>query len=271
MNYYLMKHKNIRLGARLLTGFLSLSLFSACEKVIDLKLNNVSPVIVIDGGVNDLNENQIVRISRTYNFTETNKFNGISGARVVLTANDGTLLNYTAISPGIYSSPKFKGKPGTTYKLTVNVEDKTYTASSTMPNKVILNLLTFKDFTLVGKTRKYVAVIYNDPPGVPNLYHSIIRYKGKVKFDVATDDRFNDGNKVNDVLFYDLKDMTPGDTIAVEFQCVDEAVHRYFFSLGQNLGETQPVSPANPPSNFDNNALGVFSAYTSSSRKALVR
>ncbi|MGY0034920.1 hypothetical protein [Pedobacter sp. NJ-S-72] len=68
-----------------------------------------------------------------------------------------------------------------------------------------------------------------------------------------------------------MKDMVPGDTIAVEFQCVDVAVHRYFFSLEQNLGETQPVSPANPPSNFDNNALGVFSAYTSSSRKALVK
>ena len=271
MKYYSMNNGNVKLGAGLLTVFLILGLFSACEKVIDLKLDNVTPVIVIDGGVNDLNENQLVRISRTYSFTEANKFNGISGAKVVLTGSDGTLINYTATSPGVYSSPKFKGIPGTTYKLTVNVENKTYTASSTMPKKVILNLLTFKDFTLAGKNRKYVAVIYDDPPGVPNFYHSIIRFKGKVKFDVATDDRFNDGNKVNDVLFYDLKDMVPGDTIAVEFQCVDDAVHRYFFSLGQNLGESQPVSPANPPSNFDNNALGVFSAYTSSARKALVK
>jgi hypothetical protein len=267
----LIRNRNVKSGRRLLTGFLTLSLFSACEKVIDLKLDAVAPVIVIDGGVNDLNENQLVRISKTYNFTEANKFNGINDAKVVLTGSDGTLVNYTAISPGLYSSPKFKGKPGITYTLTVNAAGKTYTASSTMPKKVILNLLTFKDFTLAGKIRKYVAVIYDDPPGVPNFYHSIIRFKGKVKFDAAIDDRFNDGNKVNEVLFYDLKDMVPGDTVAVEFQCVDETVHRYFVSLGQNSGETQPVSPANPPSNFDNNALGVFSAYTSSSRKGLVR
>lgn len=266
-----MTNRKFKLCTGLLTGFLTLNLFTACEKVIDLKLDTAVPVIVIDGGVNDLNENQIVRISKTYSFTEANKFNGIGGARVVLTGSDGTIINYSEISSGLYSSPKFKGKPGTTYKLTVNVEGKTYTAYSTMPDKVILNLLTFKDFTLLGKNRKYIAVIYNDPPGVLNFYHSIIRFKGKVKFDAATDDRFNDGNKVNEVLFYDLKDMAPGDTIAVEFQCVDQAVHRYFFSLGQNSGETQPVSPANPPSNFDNNALGIFSAYTSSSRKALVK
>ncbi|KIO77562.1 hypothetical protein TH53_08970 [Pedobacter lusitanus] len=248
-----------------------MGMYSACEKAIDLKLDNVAPIIVIDGGVNDLNENQIVRISKTYNFTEANRFNSVSGAKVVLTAGDGTVLNYAESVPGVYKSPKFKGKPGTTYKLTVSSEGQTYTASSTMPKKVILNLLTFKNFTLLGKTREYVTVIYDDPPGVPNQYHSIIRFKGKVKFDVATDDRFNDGNKVNDILLYDLKDMVPGDTIAVEFQCVDKAVYRYFFSMGQNSAETQPVSPANPPSNFDNNALGVFSAYTSSSRKALVK
>ncbi|MBB6271602.1 hypothetical protein HDF26_002059 [Pedobacter cryoconitis] len=271
MMFYETKNGNVKLGAGFLTGFLSLSLFSACEKVIDLKLDNAAPAIVIEGGVNDLNENQMIRITKTYNFYDANRFNGVGGAKVVLTASDGTLVNYTESSPGIYMSPKFKGKPGTTYKLTVNSEGKTYTASSTMPQKVILNLLTFKSVNLVDKTRKYVTVIYDDPPGIPNQYHSIIRFKGKVKFDVATDDRFNDGNKVNDILFYDLKDMVPGDTIAVEFQCVDKTVYKYFFSMGQNTAEAQPVSPANPPSNFDNNALGVFSAYTSSSRKALVK
>ncbi|MGY0034919.1 DUF4249 family protein [Pedobacter sp. NJ-S-72] len=202
MKYYSTKHGNFKLGAGLLTGFLSLSLLSACEKVIDLKLDNVAPVIVIDGGVNDLNENQLVRISKTYSFTDANKFNGISGAKVVLTASNGTSVNYTAVSPGVYSSPKFKGIPGTTYKLTVDIEGKTYTASSTMPKKVILNLLTFKDITIAGKKKKYVAVIYDDPPGVPNFYNSIIRFKGIVKFDAATDDRFNDGMGIKLMMYF---------------------------------------------------------------------
>lgn len=269
---YSKNNRKIKPGTGFLIGILLLGIFSSCEKAIDLNLDNAKPIIVIDGGVNDLNEVQVVRISTTYSFTEANKFNGLAGAKVVLTGSDGTTVNYTEKTTGIYNSPKFKGKPGTTYKLTVNVQGQTYTAISTMPQKVILNLLTFKEFTVVDKTRKYVAVIYDDPPAIDNWYHSIVRFKGKVKFDVATDDRFNNGNKVNDVIFYDLsKDMVPGDTVAVEFQCVDRAVHRYFFSLGQNLSETQPVSPANPPSNFDNNALGVFSAYTTSSRKALFR
>lgn len=247
-------------------------LLSSCEKVIELKLDNAEPLVVIDGGLSDQNENQVIKVSKTYNFTETNRFNSVTGAKVVLTRPNGSTINYNEVAPGIYQSARFRGVPGNTYVLDVTVEGKTYTAASTMPVKVLLDSLTFKQFNFFGKINTYVAVNYQDPPAIANQYRYILKSKGKIEEDMVNEDRFNNGNQVADVIFYKLDDLISGDSIDVEFQCIDRNVYRYFYSLGQNKGNGgPPVSPANPPSNFNNGALGVFNAYTSSKRNAVIR
>ena len=247
-------------------------LLSGCEKVIDLKLDNVAPVIVIDGGISDENENQVVKISRTYNFTEPNKFNGVTGAKLVLTRPNGSLINYTEVSPGVYQTAKIRGIPGGTYKLDVTVEGKTYSANSTMPGRVMLDSLTFKQFDFFGTVNTYVAVNYQDPELTQNQYRYILKVKGKTAEDMVNEDRFNNGNKVSDAIFYELEELMPGDSLHVEFQCIDRNVYRYFYSLGQTGGGNgPPVAPANPVSNFNNGALGIFNAHTSSKRTAVIK
>lgn len=252
--------------------FFSVALLVGCEKVIELNLDDAAPAIVIEGGVSDQNENQLVRVSKTYSFTEPNKFNGLTGAKVVLTRANGSTINYTEISPGIYQSPKFRGVAGNKYILDVTIEGITYNASSTMPGKVVLDSLSFKQFDFFGASNTYIAVNYNDPAAVQNQYRYILKVKGRVEKDVVSEDRFNDGNKVSDAIFYDLGDLVSGDSLDVEFQCVDRNVYKYFYSLGQNSGDSgPPVSPANPVSNFNNGALGIFNAYTSSKRTAVIK
>lgn len=256
----------------ILIGFILLMVLQGCEKVIELKLDNAEPVVVIEGGVSDQNENQMVKISKTYSFTEPNRFNGLSGAKVVLTRPNGSTVNYTEIAPGLYQTIKFRGIPGGRYTLDVTAEGKTYHASSTMPAKVMLDSLSFRQFDFFGTKNTYIAVNYNDPRDVQNQYRYILKVKGKVEKDVVNEDRFNNGNKVSDVIFKDLGDLVSGDSLHVEFQCVDRNVYRYFYGLGQNSGEAgPPFSPANPVSNFNNGALGVFNAYTSSKRTAVIR
>lgn len=249
-----------------------LLLWSSCEKVIDLNLDNATPALVIEGSVNDLNEAQIVRVSRTYDFTEPNKFNGVSGAKVLLTRANGIVMNYTEVSPGVYQTSKFKGVPGSRYILDVTVDGKTYSATSIMPAKVLLDSISFKQFDFFGKTNSYAAVNYVDPAGIQNQYRFILCYKGKVEEDRAEEDRFNDGNNVSNVIFYKLNDLVNGDSLNIEFQCIDRNVFKYVYSLGQNSGEGgPPVAPANPPSNFSNGALGIFSAHTTDKRTAVIK
>lgn len=249
-----------------------LALFSSCEKVIDLELKDAEAAIVIDAGISDMAENQTVRISKTYSFTEANRFNGLAGAKVVLTTSNGNTFSYKEVSPGIYQSDRIRGRPDVTYTLDVTVEGKTYTAKSTMPQKVVLDSLTFKEFSFFGQSSTYVSANFNDPPGIQNQYRYILKVKGKIEEDVVSEDRFNDGNKVADVIFYEMDDLVSGDPVEVELQCIDRAVYKYFFSLTQSAGGGgPPVAPANPPSNFSNGALGVFNAYTTSKKSVVLQ
>lgn len=246
-------------------------LFTGCEKIITLELDNAGPAVVIDAGLSDQGEIQIVKVSKTYSFTEPNKFNGLAGATVVLTSNTGNIVNYTEVAPGIYHSPRIRGRSGTTYTLSVTLDGKAYTATSTMPEKVILDSLTFKDYSFFGEKSRFVAAHYVDPAGAQNQYRYILRVKGKLEEDIVSEDRFDNGNEVANTIFYDLNDLKPDDQIEVEFQCIDRNVYRYFYSLSQNLGGGgPPIAPSNPPSNFSNGALGVFSAYTSSRKTAAI-
>ncbi|HMI03220.1 MAG TPA: DUF4249 domain-containing protein [Pedobacter sp.] len=263
-----MKKRTYLIGA-----ILCVLAIAGCEKVITLDLDNADPRIVIDANVNDQFENQIVRVSKTYSFSESNKFNGISGAKVVLTTMDGDVINYSeTASKGIYRSPRMRGKPGVEYTMTVTVEGKTYVSVSAMPFKVSLDSLTFKQFDFFGSINTYIAANFEDPGYTADQYRYILKVKDKVEEDAVSDDRFNNGNHAANVLYYELDDLANGDTLEVELQCIDRPVYKYFFTLEQISGDGgPPVSPENPPSNFSNGALGVFNAYTSSKRTALIK
>jgi hypothetical protein len=247
------------------------STLTGCEKVINLELKDSEPVIVIYGEINDQAENQYVRISKTYNFTDPNKFNAVSGARVIVTSQTGSVINFSEITPGVYQSPRFRGRTGVTYSLDVTVEGKKYSAMSKMPEKVFLDSLNFREVSFFGKNSTHLVANFLDPVGIQNQYRYLLSIKNKIEEDLVSEDRFNDGNEVANTIYHELNDLEKGDEIELDLQCIDRNVYRYFYAFGQNVGEGgPPVAPANPPSNFSNGALGIFSVHTSSKRIAKV-
>lgn len=248
------------------------AIFSGCEKVIDLKLDNAAPVLVIEGGVSNQSENQVVRISKTIPFNEKNTFNGFSGALVSLTTGNGQKIQYTETSPGNYQTIRFRGIPGTSYTLEVNAEGKLYTATSVMPQPVKLDSLSLKKFSFFTDSGFYAAVNYRDPVTVQNQYRYILKVRDKTVHEMVAEDRFFDGNTVSDILFYDLDDLKKGDRLDVEMQCIDRAVFKYFFAISQINGDGgPPVAPANPVSNFNSGALGIFNAYTTNKISLVIK
>ena len=248
------------------------TILSGCEKVIDLELKDSEPVVVIYGDINDQTDNQYVRISKTYSFTEPNKFNAVTGARVIVTTQAGSVINYSEITPGVYQSPKFRGRAGVSYTLDVTVDGKKFTAVSTMPQKVVLDSLNFREVSFFGKNSLHLVANFLDPKDIQNQYRYLLSVKSKVVEDVVSEDRFNDGNSVANTIYHELNDLEPGDDIELDLQCIDRNVYRYYYAFGQNLGEGgPPVAPANPPSNISNGGLGIFSVHTSSKRIAKVK
>ena len=265
-----MKYKRQQLHI-LLSLIATLSLLG-CEKVIDLDLRNSDPAIVIYADITDQMENQYVRITKTYDFTEPNKFNAVTGARVIVTTQNGSVINYSEITPGVYQSPRFGGRSGIKYSLDVTIDGTKYSAVSTMPGKVILDSVNFREVSFFGKNSTHLVANFKDPLGVQNQYRYILSIQGKVVEDLVSEDRFNDGNPVSNTIYHEMNDLESGDVIELDLQCIDRTVYRYYFAFGQNMGGGgPPVAPANPPSNISNGALGIFSAHTSSKRTAKLR
>ncbi|TCC90465.1 DUF4249 domain-containing protein [Pedobacter frigiditerrae] len=237
-------------------------LFTSCEKVIDLKLNNTEPKLVIEAILIDLDVKHIVSITKTVNFDASNDKVPVSNAIVAIKEENGPTIVYTEQTPGNYISSKYKAIPGKKYTMSVIVNGQTYVATSIMPLAVPIKSLSQIELSAFGETRKIVQVNYNDPAGIANFYYNrvFINNLKKERYYVESD-RFNDGREVKNNIFIDEPNLVTGDKVKVQLLTIDANVYKYLFSITQITGNGgPPTTPANPESNFNNGALGFFSA-----------
>ncbi len=249
-------------------------MFTACTKVIDLKLGNDSGKLVIEGNITDVNGPQYIVLSRNVPFTSTNTYPPVSGATVTVSDDQNNTYAFTEGPAGTYSSAQFQGNYGSNYKMTVQTGGTTYTANSRMPSLVPLDSITDKkaDFNS-SNNRREITVHYHDPPGVHNQYRFIMWVNGEqVSTIFAFNDEFSDGRYVNGDLVETILNIYPGDTVKVEMQCIDMPVYTYWFTLmEQNFGGPDGgVAPSNPPTNISPASLGYFSAHTTQTKVIIV-
>lgn len=249
----------------LLSLISSILFFASCEDVIDLDLDNAAVKVVIEANVTNVLEPQIVKISRTKPFNENNSVLAVTGATVRVQEENGPTYNFIEGSNGNYISIPFRGVSGKKYTVTVIIANQTYTALSIMPPVVNLDSLTVTQLSFFGTTNKFVQVNYKDIPNIPNQYNYVISVNDKLRNGYYVDtDRFNDGSQVKNTIFTDEPNLKKGDKVTVDFQCIDLNIYRYLFAISQIGGNGgPPTAPANPDSNFNNGALGYFSAHTS--------
>ncbi|MGB7395115.1 MAG: DUF4249 domain-containing protein [Pricia sp.] len=275
--------KSIRLAALLAT--LALILFS-CEDVIELDLTEVPPQVVIEGFVTDREGPYIVRISRTADFYEPNSFPSEEGALVQISDDQGNEDTLTETAPGIYETNTLQGQLGATYTLEVQLEGTTYTATSTMPERLVpLDSISadFEEESLFFDEGYYATAFFNDPPDVENYYRLQVLVNGEVYFFVdeddeesvpqedinfwLTNDRFTDGN-LQDYEFPHT--LQVGDTMDITLQHLDESTFDYYRTLVDVINGGG-VAPSNPITNWDNGALGYFGAFSVTENSVQVR
>ncbi|RYD74892.1 MAG: DUF4249 family protein [Sphingobacteriales bacterium] len=109
-----------------------------------------------------------------------------------------------------------------------------------------------------------------DPANETNFYHFNL-YVNNVfsKRVYVNNDRLTNGNKLRIQLYYESNDddddgLKTGDAVIVEMKGIDSNIFDYWYTLSQQSGRgpNQGTTPANPPSNISNGALGYFSAHT---------
>jgi hypothetical protein len=248
---------------------------TACEKTIDVDLREAPSQLVIEANITDQPGPYYVKLSQTINFQDPNSFPPVTNATVILSDDVGNEDVLEEVSPGLYRSALIKGVSGRSYKLIVAVEGKEYTASSTMPEPVMLSDITTEEGGFIGETENEVVVWFQDAAGIVN-YYRFVAWKNELPFnrpyvfeDKGYDSKFLrysiEPDENNDAL-----KIASQDQLTVEMQGVDPSVYLYFLTLSQYTEEGPPTAPANPTSNITGGALGYFSAHTTSRMSVVV-
>ncbi|HCE56867.1 MAG TPA: hypothetical protein DER09_03470 [Prolixibacteraceae bacterium] len=250
--------------------------FSGCEKVIDVDLNDADPQIVIEGNVTADNGLAEVIISMTSSYFDTVPGLKISDAEVFVTDEDGKKFRFYETGPGIYRSFEMRPRTNTAYKLTVEANGEVYQAESTLKPTIAIDSVTwfYDEGTSFFDAGYYLNVYLLDPAETDNYFRINIYRNGILKSSsddlIIFNDRFVNGKKLEILLLNDPYRIN--DTVMVQLISIDENVYEYFKTFTELLNNNPgSAAPANPNSNLSNGALGYFSVWGSDTMSVIIR
>lgn len=228
--------------------------------------------ITVKEGENEVNLQELC----IENLTEEQKIQASDLFGVDLTAITVNFCIYTDFTFSML------GETGKQYDLTINVEDKTLTASTTIPALVPLDTLYFQEPPgEPNDTLMELTAFITDPAGVSNYY----RYFTQVEenpllpgFPSSTDDRVFDGltfqfplakaeSREIDFSEIDLNILglyLRGDSVTVKWTTVDAAHYDFWNTLEFNAANSGPFSSYTRIESNVEGGLGVWGGYNAS-------
>jgi hypothetical protein len=258
------------------------TVFTSCEKEINLDLKNTSPKLVVEGnvllGIDSVINLQEVKLSLSANYTGNTSPMPVTNAVVVV--NDGTnAYIYNHVGNGVYRS-SFIAAINKTYKLIINYDGDEYNAYETLKAAGAgIDSLKVKYFpsALGSPDGNFITVNTTDPLNERNFYLwqlfindqlMINPSPGNIYRAIQKDDFFN-GQPLINYLPFDNFPVVTGDVARLHQLNISEQMYNYYYSIF-NLTASSPVSGDVPPGNIrgnilnldnsERNALGYFGA-----------
>jgi hypothetical protein len=258
------------------------TLFTSCEKEINLDLKNTSPKLVVEGnilwGIDTVINQQELKLSLSANYTGNT--NPLPVTNAIVMVNDGTNnYTYNHIGNGVYRS-SFIAATNKTYKLIISYEGDEYNAYETLKaGGAAIDSLTVNYFpsALGSPEGNFITVNTTDPLNERNFYLwqlfineqlMINPSPGNIYRAIQKDDFFN-GQPLLNYLPFDNFPVVTGDIARLHQLNISEQMYNYYYSIF-NLTASSPVSGDVPPgkirgnilnlNNSDKNALGYFGA-----------
>lgn len=241
----------------------------SCEQVINVKLQEGPPNVVIEGSVTNGRGPFTVRLSKSQAYYDQSSIVGIEKAQVQM--KDSTLTeNLTEQGSGYYTTRKIRGIPGDKYQLSVATGGKSYSATVKLPPSVAIDTVYFRP-GLLDKDSLNVFIEFNDPRGIDNYYRIKLYRNGMIAVNdyFLISDAFSDGLRLFAPFYY--REFAPGDTVIVELDNLEIGAWRYFKGLNEIIQQGVNVqAPGNPISNITGGALGYFGAWGSYHYRVIV-
>jgi hypothetical protein len=258
------------------------TLFTSCEKEINLDLKNTSPKLVVEGsvlwGIDTVINQQELKLNLSANYTGNT--NPLPVTNAIVMVNDGTnTYMYNHIGNGVYRS-SFIAATNKTYKLIISYEGDEYNAYETLKaGGATIDSLTVNYFpsALGSPEGNFITVNTTDPLNERNFYLwqlfineqlMINPSPGNIYRAIQKDDFFNGQPLINYLPFDNFLVFT-GDIARLHQLNISEQMYNYYYSIF-NLTASSPVSGDVPPGKIrgnilnlnksDKNALGYFGA-----------
>jgi hypothetical protein len=274
-----------------------LIVFSSCEKNISIKLQPSSTDLVVDASIEN-GQFPVIYLSTSISYfsqidaaalaksfvhrAEVSMSNGPITARLkedsLVSDSTGTMIYYYSFRAGD-TSQNFVGSPGHRYDLEITSDNKTYTASTTIPEmtKRIDSLWWVPAPGSEDSNQVIVKARIVDPPGLGDYtrYYTSVNYGPFYPgLQSVFDDQITDGTVytvdvdrgVNRNLTIDFDDYSffyKGDTVQVKLANIDKATYDFWRTMEYNYQSIgNPFSsPIQVLSNISNGALGYFGGY----------
>ena len=249
--------------------FLSLScllLFSSCEEVVEIDLEESEPRLVVEASLLwDLENEELplyIRISETAPYFD-DSMPPAEGAQVRVTTDDGEEYQFEETEPGIYFHEGFTALLDEDYHLEIKYEEEVYRATERLYSAPELEFVEQTDNGGFGGEDTEFKLFYTDPAEEDNYY--LFRfYHDKVSLQIY-DDEFTNGNRT--FAFFSVDDVEQGDQVLFEIQGISRRFYEYMYLLRSQGGtsggpfQSQPslargnvVNETDP----DNFAFGYF-------------
>ena len=243
------------------------TIFTSCQKVIDVDLNDSNPQFVIEANYTAEDSTVRMRMTKSSGYFDSNPTPIVNNAVATISDEAGNSQTLINLGDGNYILTAYIPNFNTTYTMSVLHDGVTYTSSTALSSIVPLNGVTyefFPDFFDSGEGYR-VYLNYTDPGVVANYYFALITHNGNIRNDVSnfilSDDQVTDGNMIERPLFIDTL-FQIGDTIEIELRSVGQNVFEYYSEVQTIAGDGQGnAAPANPPKMWGNEAFGYFCAY----------
>lgn len=244
---------------------LILGIFSSCEDVIEVDLNDAPPRLVIEANMYKWKTGEssaLVKLTTTAPFFD-NDIPVVSDAEVKLSDENDQEYTFEYINNGIYRS-SFSPEPNVEYTLRISYKGETYTATEKLYTTSELEYVEQRnDGGFLGEDIE-LKVFYKDPAQEKNFYFfEGLCEKGDI-LSVYRDEFFN-GNLI--FAYYVVEDVEPGDDVIFHLYGASEQFYNFMYVLLQQTGgqggpfQTQPATVRGNIvnlSNPDNFPLGYY-------------
>jgi hypothetical protein len=258
-------------------------ILQSCEDVIHLDLPNSAPQIVIEGSISNFADSVKVKITMTTDYFTPTASAPVTDAQVSISDDEGNVYQLPGQPDGTYFITNLAGTPERTYTLNVNANGNTYTATSKMPGLVSVDSLSiqYDANRRTGKTVPDAILCYlRDPAAVANFYRVRV-FKNDSLFSSNNgapvyNDKYFNGDYTNLRIGFGRINLTPlnsKDKLLVQLFNIDQQTYEYFNILRAILNQSlfSASTPANPPNNLNNGALGYFAAWSISEKTLIVK